>query len=355
MVISVNPEPNKEEFDILLDSTITELNNHAVTSPEDVSKLTGSKLEPYIGGLMTELAVGTPFENSIKVEGGQKFPDIIANKYYGVEVKTTIKDHWKTTGNSVLESTRVNGVERIFMLFGKLADPIEFRCRPYEDCLSEVVVTHSPRYLIDMNLESGKTIFDKINTSYDVLRQDSSPIKPIVDYYKAKLKPGQDLWWIDNEESEGSSLVIKIWNTLDSNEREEIIIEGSAYFPEVYSSFGNKYSNFSLWLINSKTVVCPNTRDLFSSSGWEDYQIGNTSFTNVPSTYRRLFDRLPHIVEVLSNTRAEKLSEYWKLPTSESSKIYDWLNRVAGYAERNKKINHLDIKNMLHLCMNLYR
>ena len=82
---------------------------------------------------MSELAVGTPFEDSIELIGGQKFPDIIAKKFYGIEVKTTTQNHWKTTGNSVLESTRVDNVERIFMLFAKLASPIEFRCRPYEE------------------------------------------------------------------------------------------------------------------------------------------------------------------------------------------------------------------------------
>lgn len=115
--------------------------------------------------------MGQHFENTIELIGGQKFPDIVANKYYGIEVKTTTQNHWKTTGNSVLEGTRVDDVERIYMLFAKLASPIEFRCRPYEEVLSEVVVTHSPRYLIDMNLKVGNTIFDKIKMPYDTLRK----------------------------------------------------------------------------------------------------------------------------------------------------------------------------------------
>lgn len=93
---------------------------------------------------MSELAQGTSFEGTIVEWDGRRFPDIVANKFYGIEVKTTTKNHWKTTGNSVLESTRIEDVERIFMLFGKLGKPIEFRGRAYEECLSEVVVTHSP-------------------------------------------------------------------------------------------------------------------------------------------------------------------------------------------------------------------
>ena len=155
MVVSVNSEPHINEFNSLLNSTVIELNKHARKSPKKIEKLTGSILEPYVKDILSDLAVGSQFENSIELIGGQKFPDIIANKFFGVEVKTTTKNHWKTTGNSILESTRVDDVERIFMLFGKLGKPIEFKYRAYEECLSEVVVTHSPRYLIDMNLEEG--------------------------------------------------------------------------------------------------------------------------------------------------------------------------------------------------------
>ena len=136
---------------------------------------------------MTKFLIGTPFENSIELISGQRFPDIIANKYYGVEVKTTIKNHWTTTGNSVLEGTRVDGIERIYMLFGKMVSPIEFKCRPYEECLSEVVVTHSPRYLINMDLKEGNTIFDKLKIPYDTLRKEQNPVKPIIDYYRKRL------------------------------------------------------------------------------------------------------------------------------------------------------------------------
>ncbi len=184
---------------------------------------------------MAEMAVGTPFENSIELIGGQKFPDIIAHKYYGIEVKTTTQNHWKTTGNSVLESTRVDQIERIFMLFAKLATPIEFRCRPYEEVLSEIVVTHSPRYLIDMNLEQGKTIFDKIKMPYDILRKQENPIRPIIDYYKSKLKPGEELWWMDADNTaKPSNIVIRIWNNLEKADKLELKNRAMVYFPELF-------------------------------------------------------------------------------------------------------------------------
>ena len=85
MIISANSEPNRNEFDILLNSTLDELNIQAVKSSTFISTLKGNRPEPYTGTIMTELAVNTVFENSIKVIGGQKFPDIVANKFYGVK------------------------------------------------------------------------------------------------------------------------------------------------------------------------------------------------------------------------------------------------------------------------------
>lgn len=346
MVVSVNSEPHKSEFNALLNSTIDELNAHAKKSPKTIEQLRGNKLEPYARDVMTDLAVGTPFENSIELIGGQKFPDIVAKKFYGIEVKTTTQNHWKTTGNSVLESTRVEDVERIFMLFGKLGKPIEFKCRAYEECLSEVVVTHSPRYLIDMNLEDGKTIFDKIKTPYDTLRQKKNPIKPITEYYKSKLKPGQDLWWIQDTEK-ATNLVINIWNNLSLKERQQIKNRAMVYFPEVFSNRGDKYSRLAIWLVTREAIVCPNVRDLFSAGGQDSYIIKGKVYNKVPKVYINLFKNIDSILEILVDTSSIELAEYWKEKTSESKKIMDWINLISINSKSVQKAKHLDVKKML--------
>jgi hypothetical protein len=347
MVVSINPEPHKKEFNSLLNSTIIELNAQAKKSPKKIELLKGNKLEPFVGNVMTDLAVGTAFENSIKVIGGQKFPDIIANKFYGIEVKTTTQNHWKTTGNSVLESTRVEDVERIFMLFGKLGKPIEFKCRAYEECLSEVVVTHSPRYLIDMNLEKGKTIFDKIKMPYDTLRQKKNPIKPITDYYKSKLKPGQDLWWIQDTE-QASNLVINIWNNLNPKEKQEIKNRAMVYFPEVFSNKGDKFARLAIWLVTREAIVCPNIRDLFTAGGQDDYIINNKTYKNIPRIYIKLFDNIDSVLSILTSTSAIELSEYWNEKTSEKKKLIDWIELVSMNAKTVNGAKHLDLKAMLN-------
>ena len=348
MIVSVNSDPNRSEFDILLSSTIDELNVHAKKSSKKVATLLGRNLEPYVKDVMTDLAVGTVFENTIELIGGQKFPDIIAKKYYGIEVKTTTQNHWKTTGNSLLESTRVDNVERIFMLFAKLASPIEFRCRPYEEVLSEVVVTHSPRFLIDMNLEQGKTIFDKIKIPYDALRKNENPIRPIVDYYKSKLKPGEELWWMDTENnSKPSSIVIKIWNNLSAREKQELKNRSMIYFPELFGNSNDKFGRLAIWLVTREAVVCPNVRDLFTAGGKSDCVIGNKMYQKVPRIFLNLFDNLPNIVEAIMQTSAFELSEYWEIQTTDNTKLFDWIDLVALQAKKIQDAKNLDIKQIL--------
>ena len=115
----------------------------------------GVSFEFFVFEQMCLAAKDSKFEGTINQTGKQTFPDIIANKYYGIEVKVTAEDKWVSTGNSVLEGTRVEAVEKIYMFFGKLGGVADIKYRQYQDCLCEVGVTHSPRYKIDMLLAQG--------------------------------------------------------------------------------------------------------------------------------------------------------------------------------------------------------
>ena len=118
----------------------------------------GRKMEEVALGVLKEVAPQTPFcPEEIRLVSGAKFPDIQAERYYGVEVKTTKSDSWKSVGSSIVESTRIEDVSMIYMLFAKLGgDFVEFRCKPYEECLDNISLTHQPRYQIDMELKENK-------------------------------------------------------------------------------------------------------------------------------------------------------------------------------------------------------
>lgn len=260
---------------------------------------------------------------------GQIFPDIIANNFYGVEVESTKQNHWKTTGNSVLESTRVEGIQRIYMLFGKMVDPIEFKCRPYEDCLYDVIVTHSPRYAIDMNLNNGETIFDKIKLDYDTIRQSLNPIKPFKEYYRNKLAEGQELWWLDNEEYQPDSIVFKIWNSLGKEEKDEFKILGYTYFPEILGKQQTKFDKFTLWLSVKQRIICPNVRDLFTAGGREEIIIENTLLSALPKTLAKFINNIDIIVNEFITTDIEKINEIWRTGFKTRDEInIEWIKRI---------------------------
>ncbi len=192
MIVSVNPNPSLAEFRNLMAKTDQILNDDAYVRPSYYASRSGSPLEDDVMSALEESSRGTPFAGTIEKISGQRFPDIIAAKLYGVEVKSTKDDHWTSTGSSILESTRIRGLKRIYMTFGKLGGtPIQFLSKPYEECLYDIAVTHMPRYLIDMQLRPGETIFDKIGVPYDELRQLDNPITPVAEYYKSQLGPGE--------------------------------------------------------------------------------------------------------------------------------------------------------------------
>jgi len=350
MVVSINPEPNKKIFQSLLDNTLFTLDSESKRNQVGYLNLLGNKLEDVVADIMTDKAKGTPFENSIELISGQRFPDIIANNFYGVEIKTTKQNHWTTTGNSVMEGTRVPGIERIFMLFGKMVSPIEFKCRPYEDCLADVVVTHSPRYLINMDLPRGKTIFDKLNIPYDSLRRKQNPVKPIIDYYRQFLKPGEELWWLEQEDAKPKELIIHLWNNLSLDSRKEFMLNAMVLFPEIFSHHIDKFNRVAVWLVNMQGVVCPNIRDVFTAGGQGQIIWKKKIYFGVPKVIIKLMDSLVEVKDIINNTDNETLMEHWGVKFSD--KVSKWIDLVSentnhmnlGFNLKKYLIEHLLIK-----------
>lgn len=225
---------------------------------------------------MHEVAPQTPFRpEEIKLVSGAKFPDIQAEQYYGVEVKTTASDTWKSVGSSIVESTRIEDVSMIYMLFAKLGgDFAEFRCKPYEDCLDNISLTHQPRYQIDMELEEKKreNIFRKMKIDYNSFRilEEKEKIQKVRTYFRSTAKEGYEMpWWIGDEESEASvPMTIRFLNDLSLEEKKQITVRMFILFPELFSNQGKtKYKRAALWLCSRQALICSNIRDFFTAGG----------------------------------------------------------------------------------------
>ena len=262
-------------FETLMSKTESIMNQNAVNNPNAYRKISPSDLEKCSVDTIRAACNNTPFDpNEVMLISGHRFPDIVAEKYYGIEVKSTISDTWTSTGSSIVETTRVKDVEDIYMLFGKLGGKIpECKCRPYQEVLYDIAVTHSPRYMIDMELNHDETIFHKMGVEYDDFRKSSDNIEKVRKYYReeAKRKGKAEMpWWITSDNIENAqSFNIRLWATLDAEERAELKAKCMILFPEALSPKASrtKYNDISLWLCSYNQVVNPNIRDLYSAGG----------------------------------------------------------------------------------------
>ena len=336
MIISQNRDPSLDEFKDLVDNATLMLNEDAKINTGYFLTRNAQLLEKDVYTALKSCAVNTKFQDKITIVSGQKFPDIIADKYYGVEVKSSKDEKWITLGGSVNESTRVKGVERIFLTFGKLVAPVEFRSRPYEDCLSEVVVTHYPRYKIDMNLQSGETIFDKMYTTYDKLCGTGNAVGEIIKYFKEQSTSGERLWWL-GEESTFDQMKIRLFSVLKPIEKQKIISEGLVLFPEIFTAYGNgsraDYKRLVLWMMEKHGTVSPSTRDSFSASG--RIIIKNTQngeiHDSMPQIFLTVHNHRKGIVDYLYHAATEELEQFWGVTAEHNydSRFAQWLNLVA--------------------------
>lgn len=114
MIISTNRKPSVEEFEKLCQDACTLMNQRAGREPDYYLSKGGRSLEKEVWAELDHAAKGTKFEGTIEIISGQRFPDIVAAKYYGVEVKSTKDDKWTLIGGSVAEGTRVENVEHVF-------------------------------------------------------------------------------------------------------------------------------------------------------------------------------------------------------------------------------------------------
>ncbi len=169
----------------------------------------------------------------------------------------------------------------------------------------------------------------------------------LTDYYKSKLKPGQDLWWIDQESEKSNNFVINIWNNLSNTEKILYVSRAMILFPEIFSRRQDKYNRFAIWLVKNEGVVCPNVRDAFTAKGRADIFLKNKSYKNVPRIFVNLFENIDSIIKILSNTSAIELTEYWNKKTTERKKIRDWIEIVAVNSKSVEGAKHLNIKQML--------
>lgn len=350
MIFSKNKYPPLHEFTALMNRVDNFLNHDAENRVAYYKKRSGIDLEKDVYEAICYCAQNTPFEDTISLVSGKHFPDIVASQYYGIEVKSTQGDKWTSIGSSILESTRIPNIEKIFLTFCKLGGNIKFLSKPYEACLCDIAVTHYPRYKIDMLLEKGKSIFEKMDTTYDSLRELDNPITPVAKYYKSLLREGESLWWTSNNVLDDiAPPKVRHWKVIEKYERDMLIAQAYAFFPEtILGNPRNKYDKFALWLVTKHGVINTSLRDEFSAGGQQKITDTGGETHLYSAVLKRVENNILAIKKFILETPENILTELWGNYIKDD-RITQWANLVLSYC---KPSNHNEMKLILTKIVN---
>jgi len=220
--------------------------------------------------------------------------------------------------------------------------------RPYEEVLSGISVTHYPRYQIDMELQKGDTIFDKMGIPYDSLRKMDNPVAPVSEYYKSKLKPGESLWWAtETAEEVEAPAIIRLWTSLNAEQKNTYTVRGYALFPEILGNSPTKYQRYALWLARDCSIINTNIRDQFSAGGKVSIQTTQGTFEKMPAAFGRIKKYHELIEETVNNANPDTLKEYWQVSDVSSDRMKQWCKIVSTVATTNNALDCSQIYKML--------
>ena len=325
--------------------------------PLDPSGFEGTILEPLSGALNTSLKTGVRYRDSAAFEQTVRelleelvapygiapdpnphpyaFPDIVLGQY-GVEVKFTSNDTWRSIANSVFESTRSPSVQEIYIVFGKMGgDPAVVWGR-YEDSVIHVRTSHVPRFEVEMALEgttrTRPSLFESIGTTYDKFA--NLPIEGRMEYIRhyarSRLKEGEHLWWIEDQPDGRHTLPleVRLYMHLPHEEKRQMRAEAALLCPEIVqpSRVRGKYHHATMYLLTYHGVLCPQTRDLFSAGSVAGPERGGNYVV------RALQDIQEEILTAAETLEDALFIEYWGVAVPPQHRIKAWLERADRLA-----------------------
>jgi hypothetical protein len=323
---------------ILTEENIYELFDRAII----ILKAEGTALNHFQGAAFEKVLYDALMTSSKQLEvsnlkkidhvSGKKYPDIVIilsdQTKLGVEVKTSKTEGWSTLGGSIFESTRVKGVEQIFLFFAQFSDPnhIRFRYQTIEECIADVVITHKPRYKIDMDLK--KTFFSQSNVSYKEIRSSNQPFSLIRPYLKKRAGEHADLWWIsDNDDSNLENFgpqSIRFYSSLNNTEKISLMTDIYILFPRILSNSRLKYKVPSLYLVTKKGIIHPSIRDAFTAGG-------QMTFKNrpIPKYFKFLINNIEQVLQHFNHIPTLLFEEYWTDYNPDLNLIDQWYAKIV--------------------------
>jgi hypothetical protein len=264
----------------------------------------------------------------------QAFPDIeIRGRGVGIEVKFSTSDTWRSVANSVLETNRVDAVDKVYLVFGKMGGTPGVRWGEYERCVMHVRTSHVPRFEVD--LDTKESLFTVMQTPYDEFRRLAMHEKMglIRTYARGRLKGGERLWWLEDAPNVEHTLPIqaRLYTHLPLQEKTRLRAEAVLLCPGIVASgrARRKYDDAVLFLLTYHGVLCHQARDLFSAGS-----VANPSNDNDGGIYIERAIKLlePEILLAAARMDSALFEEYWGVAVPPGRRIKEWLKRADELA-----------------------
>jgi len=253
----------KSVFEDCLEQITKRLRIEAKEKPFRTSKQFGNRAR--------EIASETFLPYGIRIDFSphpQAFPDIGIGEY-GIEVKFTLNDEWRSIANSVLETNRIEDVLYVYLLFGKTGGDSDVKWAEYEKSVMHVRTSHVPRF--EVQIDAKEPLFDIMGIPYDEFRklEMHEKMKYIRQYARQRLKKGERLWWLDDSVENVHALPIqaRLFTELEQSEKIKLRAEAILLCPQIVKSgrTKNKYDDVVLFLLTYHGVVCHQARDMFAA------------------------------------------------------------------------------------------
>lgn len=319
----------QEEFEQLLDSVCTKLTDEAKHAAfQSASQFENRVRESLQEALQSDTSITINF-----TPHPQAFPDIAVGRF-GVEVKFSLNDTWRSVANSVLETNRIEAAEKVYIVFGKMGGSPEVRWGDYEQSVIHVRTSHVPRF--EVELFASKSLFALMGISYDDFRSlpMSEKMCHIRAYARSRLKNGERLWWMEDTPNAEHTLPIqaRLYTGLTSTEKIRLRAEAALLCPSIVKSGRSKkkYDDVVLYLLTYHGVICHQARDLFSAGS-----VANPGNDDAGGIYIERALKLVESEMVDAALRMEDalFVEYWGESVPPDQRIRRWLEKADAIAQ----------------------
>ncbi|MBP5672395.1 MAG: hypothetical protein J6X49_08395 [Victivallales bacterium] len=323
---------DKEHFENLLDVICVQLTKDAQTKLFTSS----TEFENRVRHLMNDrLKRNSKFAINMNPHP-QAFPDIAVGEF-GVEVKFTSDDTWRTVGNSIQENQRIETVKHIYLVFGKMGGVPEVRWGEYEASIIHVRTSHVPRFEVEIQVEDipgHQSLFEQMGIRYDDFRRLNMKDKmKYIRQYARKIHPDGKLWWLEGLEEHSLPMQVRLYTNLEQNEKTQLRAEAALLFPAIVKSGRNrrKYDELVLFLLTYHGVLCHQARDLFSAGSVANPTNDDEGGVYIARALKLLEDEMIKAAERLPD---ELFVEYWGESVPNEMRIDRWLEKADALATK---------------------